>query len=115
MLWCEIIGKHLARCHLKYIAYSYVLQEVIQINFNPSLNLNILLLKKSLCNLCDSSTITLYNYEIHIDGLVQDRSNSIANALELLQVCTKPSIYVWLSHYCEVIAFPDRKSSWIQL
>ena len=29
----------------------------------------------------------------HIDGLVQDCSNSIANALELLQSCTKPSIY----------------------
>ena len=28
-----------------------------------------------------------------IDGLVQDRSNSIANALELPQSCTKPSIY----------------------
>ena len=28
----------------------------------------------------------------HIDGLVQDCSNSIANALELLQSCTKPLI-----------------------
>ena len=32
----------------------------------------------------------------HIDGLVQDCSNSIANALELLQSCTKPSIYASL-------------------
>ena len=29
----------------------------------------------------------------NIDGLVQDCSNSIANALELRQSCTKPSIY----------------------
>ena len=29
----------------------------------------------------------------HIVGLVQDCSNSIANALELLQSCTKPSIW----------------------
>ena len=29
---------------------------------------------------------------IHIDGLVQDCSNSIANAVELLQLCTKPPI-----------------------
>ena len=29
----------------------------------------------------------------YIDGLVQDCSNSIANALELLQSCTKSSIY----------------------
>ena len=28
-----------------------------------------------------------------IDGLVQDCSNGIANALELLQSCTKPSKY----------------------
>ena len=28
----------------------------------------------------------------YVDGLVQDCSNSIANALELLQSCTKPSI-----------------------
>ena len=33
---------------------------------------------------------------MHIDGLVQDCSNSIANALELLQSCTKLSIYASL-------------------
>ena len=32
------------------------------------------------------------SYEEHIDGLVQNCSYSIANALELLQSCTKPSI-----------------------
>ena len=32
----------------------------------------------------------------YIDGLVQDCNNSIANALELLQSCTKPSIYASL-------------------
>ena len=32
------------------------------------------------------------NMAEYIDGLVQDCSNSIANALELLQSCTKPSI-----------------------
>ena len=30
----------------------------------------------------------------HIDGLVQDCSNSSALAVGLLQYCTKPSIYV---------------------
>ena len=29
----------------------------------------------------------------YIDGLAQDCSNSIANALELLQSCVKPSIF----------------------
>ena len=32
----------------------------------------------------------LFQTKYHIDGLVQDCSNSIANALELLQFCTKP-------------------------
>ena len=31
----------------------------------------------------------------HNGGLVQDGSNSIANALELLQSCTKPSICLY--------------------
>ena len=36
----------------------------------------------------------------HIDGLVQDCSNSIAYALELLQSCTKPSTS-WLNRWME--------------
>ena len=36
------------------------------------------------------------DYIYHIDGLVQDSSNSIANALELLQSCTKPLVCVLL-------------------
>ena len=35
--------------------------------------------------------------QYHIDGLVQDCSNSIANTLELLQSCTKPSICLSMS------------------
>ena len=31
-----------------------------------------------------------------IDGLVQDCSNSIANAMELLQSCTNPSISIYV-------------------
>ena len=34
----------------------------------------------------------------HIDGLVQDCSNSIAIAMELLKSCAKPSIF--LGTYC---------------
>ena len=34
---------------------------------------------------------TLATFYGQIDGLAQDCSNSIANALELLQSCTKPS------------------------
>ena len=34
----------------------------------------------------------------YVDGLVQDYSNSIANAVELLQSCTKPSMW-WLDGF----------------
>ena len=34
------------------------------------------------------------NANNHINGLVQDYSNYIANALKLLQYCAKPSIYI---------------------
>ena len=34
----------------------------------------------------------MYVFKFHIDDLAQDCSNSIANVLELLQSCTKPSI-----------------------
>ena len=37
--------------------------------------------------------IYIYIYQDHIDDLVQDCSNSIANALELLQSCSKPWLY----------------------
>ena len=36
-------------------------------------------------------------YIYHIDGLVQDCSNSIANALELLQSCAKASICLYVN------------------
>ena len=35
----------------------------------------------------------------YIDGLVQDCSNSSALAIELLQPCTKPYIYISLSYF----------------
>ena len=34
----------------------------------------------------------------HFDGLMQDSSNSIANALEILQYCIKPLIYNSVQH-----------------
>ena len=42
----------------------------------------------------DTSNIVVFIYKMvhHVDGLVQDWSNSIAKALELLQSCTKPLI-----------------------
>ena len=39
----------------------------------------------------------------YINGLVQDCSNSIANALELLQSCTKPSIWFPWQFFSEMI------------
>ena len=36
--------------------------------------------------------IVYYNMILHIDGLVQEKRNSIADALELHLSCTNPSI-----------------------
>ena len=46
------------------------------------------------------SSVTKFIYlswDYYIHGLVQDSSNSIANALELMQSCTKPSIIIVVS------------------
>ena len=42
----------------------------------------------------------------NIDGLAQDYSNSIANWLELLQPCTKPSM-LWSKMKAAVMIYPD--------
>ena len=36
----------------------------------------------------------IYPLPLHVDGLVQDCGNPISNALESLQFCSKPWIYV---------------------
>ena len=41
--------------------------------------------------------------QCYTDGLVQDCSKSIANALELLQSCTKPSIQGFHIHLKEIL------------
>ena len=57
------------------------------------ISLNKLLNKQSveLPMIWDAMTFMWHLCNEYIDGLVQDCSNSIANALELLQSCTKPS------------------------
>ena len=42
-----------------------------------------------------ATMILVFYMLLHIDGLVQDCSISIANALEILQSHTKPSIYMY--------------------
>ena len=46
---------------------------------------------------CSRNQSLEYVAKLQINGLVQDCSNSIANALELLQSCTEPSI--WYRHH----------------
>ena len=45
-----------------------------------------------LCAVIGSSVRKLSTCRVHIDGLVQEKRNSIANALELRLSCAKPSI-----------------------
>ena len=49
----------------------------------------------------------------YIDGLVQDCSNSIATALELLQSCTKPSIYELASKSYGWLSITPRSYRWV--
>ena len=48
--------------------------------------------------------ISTWKEDFYIEGLVQDCSDSIANALELLQSCIKPSI---LNYALQGPAYPD--------
>ena len=52
-----------------------------------------------------SPPVSDWNSLIYIDGLVQDCSYSIANALELLHSCAKPSIYTRM-------AMPNKQPLW---
>ena len=60
-----------------------------------------------------ATNIYIYTYNsLHIKGLAQDCSNSIANALELLRSCTKPSIWyltpgVLLGWYSKTYFLPE--------
>ena len=53
---------------------------------------------------------TIYKYKLNrklyllfeVDGLVQNRSISIANALEILQSCTNPSKKVWYPFFLDI-------------
>ena len=51
-----------------------------------------------------------------IDGLVQDCSNTIANALEFLQSCTKPSKWPWqlktVGHFFSLFISMNNVESW---
>ena len=48
--------------------------------------------KYIVCKISDILWMGLWIEAVYIDGIVQDCRNSIANALELLQSCTKPSM-----------------------
>ena len=41
---------------------------------------------------------SLFKFHMHFDGLVQERRNSVANALELRLSCTDPPIYTYSHH-----------------
>ena len=54
----------------------------------------------------DDNVSRLFIIRDHIDGLVQERLNSIANALELHLSCTNPPIYFlpsWASYLLHIV------------
>ena len=69
-----------------------------------------------LCHCCAAHDILHYTetFVCNIDGLVQERRNSIANALELCLSCTNPSRCQSLKIYVPLL--PNRKTNhWIEV
>ena len=58
-----------------------------------------------------SSVVSIILPNIHIDGLVQDCSNSSALAMELLQSCTRPSISCYSHYSCTHSAHDGQKEA----
>ena len=52
-------------------------------------------LNKAIFEFLVNRPVYIFYHTSHIDGLVQDCSNSSALAMELLQSCTKPSILLF--------------------
>ena len=62
------------------------------LQFHSSQEVDVFLSHSAVLHYINWSNVDCYLW-CHIDGIVQDCSNSIANALELMQSCTKPLIY----------------------
>ena len=74
---------------------------------------NMILLVPGITNLIISSDFNDYpcaltHWELHIDGLMEERRNSIANALELRLSCTNPSIWCkeWPTYHVSASMMP---------
>ena len=78
MTWCQADNKALSEAMMAQFTDTY-----------ESPGLNELICHSFLLSFFLTHSSCFYN----IDGLVQDCSNSTANALELLQFCAKPSLY----------------------
>ena len=78
---------------------------------------NVTLLKNYQCfqkyyNFISSYTLKLiHGLKLYIDGLVQDCSISIANAMEILQSCTKPSASFICSYANQCISRQEEEST----
>ena len=76
-------------CECKYSFQIRKLFEIKKISHtNSSVGSLIVLIRKT-----SFENLVIYPRIIHVHGLMQDNINSIAQALELLQSCTKPLMY----------------------
>ena len=89
-----------------YIIFIDLYKSALLIVVSISTNMNTVCLY---CDLLITSTLeTFHLYQMtkcthHVDGLVQDWSNSSALAMELLQSWAEPSMHVFLGLYCTVL------------
>ena len=91
--------------------YSFQIRKLFKIekisHTNSSVGSLIVLIRKT-----SFENLVTYPRIIHVHGLMQDNINSIAQALELLQSCTKPLMYSLMIWY---LCFDLKKNPWIYL
>ena len=94
MVWCPQGTSHFLSqcCSSSVLSYGVTSPQGVKWNCNQ--NYQILIEENVFENITCRISVILCLHVCHFSGLVQDCSNSIANAMELLQLCTKPLIYI---------------------
>ena len=90
---CDFAVMYFQRCLPKVCCSKFVIGPVNKCRLADKIPPNISHDEESRTVRCESKTLFHDTNIWYIDGLVQDCSNSIANAMELLQSCTKSSMY----------------------
>ena len=91
-MWLNCVGIYI-HIYIDIYIYIYIYKRIEPRMVRSSWVTEICRQNITLCYYCTHVTYGLY---WHVGGLVQDCSNFSALAMELLQSCAKPSIYIWI-------------------